>query len=227
MADMRATAWPEYGRAFDVRYGQTGSVALDKLRIREGSERFANEIEVLSLRHLSPRRAPSRDAPAPREVERFDDRLGRLWHEASGQFNYIPVRSSAYLNWRYADPRAGRFSLLVVEEADGLAGYTVARMSHGRGYLCDILARPDRLDVADALIGAAIDRLRAARVDAVECWLPRHHPYKELLRQHGFLHRKRVVEVTYGAFRAPEDAQQFLREPRAAIHFTSGDSDLV
>lgn len=225
MADMRRFAWPTFYKVFDMRIGQTGRVALDKLRRREGSQDFGNQIEVL-VHDLEARTPARKTGWAIRDIPRFDERIDDFWRAASTPFRFILVRTSELLNWRY-DPRAGRFAIKVAELDGTILGYVVASISHEKGHIADLLVLPDRLDVAASLVESAVGHCSNAGASKIECWLPTNHPYREVLRDAGFTHRKRTVPLTYGAFRAPEDDLAFLSEPDAALHYVSGDLDVV
>jgi hypothetical protein len=161
-------------------------------------------------------------------VPQFDDRADALWDAASPQFRLLVARRHAYLNWRYADPRAGRFTIKIAELDGRMLGYAVSRLSYGRGFLSDIFALPGRIDVVRSLVASAIADLRAAGAQQVECWLPEHHPYWEALNHYPFDHKRRTVD--YRAAPANEYLGRiivpFLDDPRAPIHVTMGDSDV-
>ena len=226
MAELRAFAWPTFYKVFDMRVGQTQHTALRTLSKREGSLAIANEVEVLT--HV-----PVGGAASTRHVDwavcglaRFDERVDQFWREASKPFRFILSRSRDYLNWRY-DPRGGNYTTKAAERDGRLLGYTVLGISNGKGHIADLLALPGRADVVASLVSAALAYFSDEQVSKIECWLPAHHPYREVMRELGFRQRKRTVHMTYGAFRASEEDVAFLSDPEAALHFVSGDLDLV
>ena len=162
-----------------------------------------------------------------RRVDSFDERFERFWDEASAPFVFIVERTPAYLNWRYADPRAGSFTILVAEDDNRVLGYLVLQRSYGKGYIADLLALPGRLDVAASLAQSALVRFRDAGVSTVECWSPRHHPYRPVLRRAGFLCKHRNVSLHPLPGRGLPERLALVDDPRAAIHVAIGDTDLV
>jgi GNAT superfamily N-acetyltransferase len=167
-----------------------------------------------------------------REVEAFDERTDVLWHEASRQFDFVMVRDQAYLSWRYADKRAGDFTILHAEDEKGarLLGYAVycTDRTGARGYVADLLVVPDRLDVAAALTRDALARLRRAGAEDAELWLPERHPYRAVLEDAGFVLRRRKEVTAYRVTSARFETQlACLSEPDVALHFTLGDMDRV
>lgn len=230
----------------DIQFGvQSPHPALQRIRKRVSSGVYdiANELQAMSLA-LRPRPGedagdtqqasdPPRAAAARAAVswdivaaERFDKRIDDFWRRAAQPFDFIVVRTEAYMNWRYADPRAGRFAIRLAEEDDELLGYAVLRISHGKGYIADMLALPGRLDVVRSLIDDAVPQLWELGAFRVDCWLPAVHPYQTPLREAGFTFRKRPAELDVNLREMDIDVE-FLAEPDAAIHVVAGDTDLV
>lgn len=145
--------------------------------------------------------------------------------KASAAFDFIGSRRADYLNWRYADRRAGNFTLTLARTPDNILGFSVLGVSRGRALVADLLALPGRADVAASLIADSIRSARAAGAAAIECRLPRRHPYRQLLRRAGFF-RSTYAACFFEPVGVPEDAIAFLDDPGASVHFTLGDSDI-
>ena len=161
-------------------------------------------------------------------LERFDDRIEELFEEAAQPFDFLVIRSRDYLNWRYCEPAAGRFTVRVAEENGRLLGYLVFRIAEGEGYVADLLALPGRTDVVRSLIEDALHLLREAAVAQVTCWMISRHPYNGILQRYGFIDSGRHVE--FGCFTMDPDSTlvDFLfDDPDARIHLTHGDSDWI
>lgn len=205
------------------------ATALSRFRPRRGQ---SLQHAARSLRLLTQGlRGPGRNGVTPAEarswsvraVETFDDRIDPFWDEARSAFDYVMTRDAAYLNWRYCDPRAGKYTVFLAEEGRSLLGYAAVQVSRERGFLSDALVLPERLDVLDALVGAALGHLREAGVDLALAWLPAHHSYHPVLRRHGFLVRPtRTRELAYNILGdRPEEDFTFLSDPRTRVHFTA------
>jgi hypothetical protein len=160
-----------------------------------------------------------------RSVACFDDRCDAFFARAAEPFDFIIERSQEYMNWRYADPRAGLFSIRFAEEGSELRGYAVVRRSHGRGYIADLLALPGRLDIAAALLDDALSLLAAADVSTIDCWLPFHHPYRPLLLERGFLLKRELGFDIY--LHNPALDIRYLADQDTPVHVSAGDTDLV
>jgi hypothetical protein len=165
-----------------------------------------------------------------RSVETFDERVDALCEEAARPFDFMLKRDREFLTWRY-DRRGGDFTIEIAEDAGELAGYAVlcTDIERERGYIADILALPDRDDVAQALVTDALAWGRRAGLKTLVCWLPERHPYRHVLDGSGFVLRR--LKTTMG-YRAPGTAMpaeelKFLAAPDARIHFMLGDTDTV
>jgi GNAT superfamily N-acetyltransferase len=215
---------------FDLMMGGMGrNPAVLRLRERIPQERvrFANEVVLLRVEGDAP---ASVVAPADVNIEpvtTFDQRFDDLWAQAVADFDFTVVRDSRYLNWRYGDPRAGCFTTWAAVEAGTVIGFVVQRVSHGRGYIADLLARPRRVDVVGALVGHALENLRDQGVSRVEAWSTAHHFYNVALMDCGFVAAKRPVAIDYRALRVPADTLDVLRDPHGRVHVAIGDTDLV
>lgn len=162
-----------------------------------------------------------------REVKCFDDRTDEFAADAVGVFEMIVLRTQHSLNWRYADPRAGAYSIFVAEEADQMVGYAITRSSADRGYIADLLARPGRIDAVRALLATAQRRFAEVGVSTAQVWTFVHHPYQLALSEAGFNTKRRTWLVRARPRGQHIDTVSFRDDPRALVHLTSGDCGVV
>jgi GNAT superfamily N-acetyltransferase len=202
--------------------------ALDRAEVRT----IANQIQALVWqRERSP--APNVWARASLTVGQataFDQRFDAFGAAAAEPFDFLCTRDSNVLNWRYADPRAGRFAIHVCEEGTRVLGFAASSLPHnGRAAIADLLALPGRVDVVGELLATAIAKLVEAGASKIEAWLPTHHPYQSLFLEQGFRRRNRAVSFLLRPATEYEASldMSFRSDPRAAIHISLGDSDLV
>ncbi len=160
-------------------------------------------------------------------VDRFDGRFDTFAPTASRPFDFVVARSRAYLNWRYADTRGGRFRIRVASAGDAIQGYAVTARTGDRGVIADLLTLPGRLDVAHALVDDALDSLAETGAVSVMTWLPTRHPYTGVLRRWGFTSARRRVDYRYQPLSTSASELQFLRDRDARLHVMPGDSDYV
>ncbi len=220
-------------RNFALHFEPTsGHPALLHMGQKSGSAARSQLAQRVEARVLRVGRFVSRNETdqhwSVRDVVEFDRRSDALWDVASKPFRVIVARRAAYLNWRYADPRAGKYAIKIAEYEGQLLGYAVSRLSHGRGSLADLLALPGRIDVVRSLVAESVGSLRAQGVSEIECWLPEHHPYWEALSHYSFDHKRRSIDYRIAPAKEYESliTIPFREDPKAPIHITMGDSDL-
>lgn len=219
-----------HDQACDIQFGvRSPHPAYHKVRKRlSGPQTIANELQALSV-DLQGAAAPTTGTSSGlkvHQIEAFDERIDQFWHVASERYDLIIQKTAEYLNWRYADPRAGAFSILLAEEANEILGYAVLRSSRGKGYIADMLALPGRSHVVRELIVSALTYFHDLGAARVDCWLPSVHPYQTVLRKAGFAFRNTPTAVeTY--VHNPDIDLSFLSNPNAAVHICAGDTDLI
>jgi GNAT superfamily N-acetyltransferase len=156
--------------------------------------------------------------------ERFDDRVGPFWEEAARPYELISAHDVDFLNWRYCDPRAGRWTVHTAEEDGRLLGYITYRISNSWAYVGGLLALPDRLDVVESLLEEMMRLLHRRGVPAVQCWTVPNHPYLPVMSGLGMDKKRRHLRFT---IHAAGDDFSGLEDPAAAVHIVAGDTDLV
>ena len=219
-----------YDAYFTTGSGHPANRHIERRIGKSKEARLANRVEAWVRTSTAPAARPSTpSAWKIRHVDRFDERADGLWAVASEPFELAVVRRADYLNWRYADNRGGRFAIHVAEEGEALLGYVVLRMSFGRGYVVDLFALPERLDVVSSLIGQGVAWLSSRGASTIECWLPGRHPYWRILRDYGFLHRRKTVNFSVRPALEYESVYEmaFVHDREAALHVTMGDCDLI
>jgi hypothetical protein len=230
MSAMRVYAQELRDKSFDMYmgYGSDTPGLRNLRRYRVPSARFSRTIDVLVCDpELVENAEESTTSWTVRAVDSFDERADTLWSKAQSQFLFGIVRSSAHLNWRYADPRAGDYVVLAAEEDRCWLGYVVLRAADNAGYIADLLALPDRLDVAESLLAAAVAHFRAAGQRRVECWSSGYSVYRWAQDRTGFNRLRRTIDIVYRPTRVSPEDVAFLKDPKASVHITAGDTDLV
>jgi GNAT superfamily N-acetyltransferase len=198
-----------------------------KVRVNRAPRKLLSSLAMFARWFAIERTSRSKGTVSIRAATEFDDRANDLFEQVASSFDFIFVRDRVLLNWRYADRRAGDFTIRLAEEGDRLIGYTVLRSMNGTGYIADILALPARNDAVDALLDDAVEQLRQASVRTVECWLFGNHPYVPALQRAGFLGRRKKAQPTYEAVGIPEEQVSFLGDSGSVVHFTVGEMDYV
>lgn len=161
------------------------------------------------------------------DLEGFDDRTDAVWDEAKTGFDFAVQRTHDYLNWRYADPRSGRFDIRAAVDGHELVGYCVTKTQAEPAEVVDLLVRPGRLDAVGALVSDAVTRIRNHGDADIHLWLPTVHPYQATIRALGFYDSGRDPSLHYSTAVMTSEELAFLRDPALAVHITQGDSDFT
>lgn len=163
-----------------------------------------------------------------RTIERFDERFDAFVDRASEEFDLIQVRDCEFLNWRYADDRAGQFTIRVAEDDGEVLGYLAIRTGRSSTDIADLLVLPGRLDVAHALIRDAVELSRRTGSSAIRSWMISGHPYEPLLGDIGFVRVRTSTKPVFHANPRTDAAElAFLAEPTTRVHLMLGDSDHI
>jgi hypothetical protein len=84
-------------------------------------------------------------------VERADGRFDDLWQRAVTQYAIVGERTSAYLNWRYADHSTNRYRFFCLLNTNRLDGYIAFRTDRNSALVEDLFA-VDMTETADRLL---------------------------------------------------------------------------
>jgi hypothetical protein len=196
------------------------------------SGRLPAPIAALRLRALSRlARFSAREHRGPpdcslRPIETFDDRFDAFCASATAPFDFVPERTQGFLNWRYADPRAGEFTIRIAERGGELLGYVVFIDRDDTTHIADVLVAPGEPATLGALLDEVTRHARAAGSMAVSGWLAEHHPYRAAFRSRGFVPLG-GTSIVYRPVAMPAEELAFLERSDAAMHFTYGDTDFI
>jgi hypothetical protein len=176
-----------------------------------------------------PRKGPGFEVS---NLDRFGEETDVFWGKIKDSYSFIAERSSSYLNWRFRDPRGGRYIVKQAVDGEGLVGYVVSRINSYRadypvGYIVDLCTLPGRLDAADALLSDSVDYLDGQGINVINSWMVKGHPYERVLKRHGFLETRKVVSVSATPGNLGEEFKNFSNAPADRLLFQYGDSDWI
>lgn len=142
--------------------------------------------EMGSLAHLFKRDCEKR-AHGCRQIDRFDGRFDALFDRIVSRFTFIVIKDQHWMNWRLVDRPDRRYTCMVLERGDDLAGYVVLKEFDDKDFrkthIMDIQAEDD--EAALELIAAA-ESFAAGR-DELNLYTTERNPYQRLFEQRGFL----------------------------------------
>jgi len=154
----------------------------------------------------------------------FDERADRLWELTRDAFEFSVVRDSAYLNWRYCDPRAGIYRVRIAVDGGELAGFVVTTTIDGQTRIVDLFAMPGDEEALRALIEDALDHARSESANSLAVLIPRVHPYRQTYLRHGFITWSQMEGVGFNHRNLW--ALDFLaNDSNARLNIAFGDSD--
>jgi hypothetical protein len=162
-----------------------------------------------------------------RRVDRFDERGDQLWERFHPQFQLARQRGSAWLNWRYLDPRAGRIAVIGAFEDDDLVGYVAFRDRRPQATILDLVVDPAQPDVGITLMNQIVGETSARGASSVLCVLPPGHPSEASLRATGFVPTRESRTLHFGRTRhahVPEIIE-VAEDVTASIHVMLGEFD--
>jgi hypothetical protein len=169
------------------------------------------------------------------EIGNFDERIEDFWLEVSAGYDFIVERRREFLNWRYNDARSGGYVVMQAEDAGRVVGYSALKVNryvpeHPTGFLCDLIALPNRPDALDLLVADAVRRCDEAGVNLMCCAVPKGHPSARALGRHGFLNSRMELPVFFGLKHLDSDIETAERIRAVApgrMHFSLGDLDTL
>ena len=163
-------------------------------------------------------------------VEDFDERMDEFWDTISKHYEFIMFRDREYLNWRYCDPRAGKFRVTEAIEGNRILGFCATYVNididdYPIGYIADILTLPERLDVSEALLSEAMDEFRENGVNIVNCQVIKDHPNERILQKRGFIDSRIKLHLFYNFYKPVDDLKKLENVSPEKVHFMYGDID--
>ena len=127
-----------------------------------------------------------------KQVNIFDDTTDEFWNNIKDHYNFIIERKQEYMNWRFIDPRAGKFRVTLAEEDGKVVGYSILRVNryepeNVKGNIADVLASPNRLDVVDSLLNEVVNYFDDQNINMSRCYCFENHPYQRIYQKYGFV----------------------------------------
>jgi len=178
-------------------------------------------------RKLAPKASESKIEVYP--ITLFEQDVDELWAKASTEFDFVVVRNSTYLNWRYCDRRAGEYTVFGARDGDELAGYIVLATNstpdgYPMGYIVDLFTLPSRPDATDALLNKATETFDEQGINIITVLSNSSSPYKKNLYRAGFLDSLVRYNLWYSSF---DETSDLSKKKLDVTHFQFGDRDTL
>ncbi len=121
-------------------------------------------------------------------TERADDRFDELWRRSVDRYPIAGERTSAYLNWRYADHATNRYRFFCLLREGQLIGY-IAFSTRNNSALVDDLFGLDMTETADRLLLQFAWQMRKERCATVFVVYGGNSAFEKRLPTLGFIRR--------------------------------------
>ena len=163
-------------------------------------------------------------------VDVFDERIDGFWKRAREQYSFIVERNKKYLNWRYCDPRSGKYVVYIVKKHDEITGYMVVKINkyfkeYPVGFVIDLLTLPKEFDSVEILLKKAIDYFDENKVNIINYLIVKNHPYLKIASEHGFLDSRVNIHKFYNPLELAEEMNDLSKTSPAEVFFSWGDHD--
>lgn len=165
------------------------------------------------------------------DTNQFPPEMDNMWEEIREKYDFISERTQKSLNRKYCDPRNKASKIMIARKDKQVLGYCVLRINgyndeYPVGYIVDLVALPDRLDVAKSLIAKGLEFFKENNVNIVNYQIPEMHPYVNVFKRIGFVDSRVRLHVFY----VPNDDTKILhdkiKDPKKVM-ITWGDHDTL
>lgn len=182
------------------------------------------------IRNFFTYQKPSVDNIEISEIKSFDEDVDNFWRKASEEYDFIVERNRDYLNWRYCNPQAGRFTIKKAEEEGNFVGYAVLKISNQLkdypvGFVVDLLTLKSRQDVVDALISDAIEYFISEGINIINYLTIKNHQYEKAFKKKGFLDSRIKFHLFYKLLDIEDKIRKLKDSSADRILFSWGDHD--
>jgi hypothetical protein len=164
----------------------------------------------------------------------FDERADDLWDQVYDPAKIALVRNADYLNWRYFQNPSRDYRVISFTKDADLLGYVVLRCMEQfglrGGMITDLIARPEREDVVQALLDAASEHFLAQGMDLIACLSHGDAGLVSLLKRNTFLLPPKQMAFKqwyFGGRVNSDDISQSLMDDPENWYLTFGDTDII
>jgi hypothetical protein len=95
------------------------------------------------------------------------------------------------------------------------------------GKIVDLLALPNRPDVADALVADAVNHFTKNNINFISCLAIKNHPYEAIFKRNGFIIKGEKIHLFYKDCGEAEERRKLEIVAPSRMHFAYGDYDAI
>jgi GNAT superfamily N-acetyltransferase len=165
------------------------------------------------------------------EIKIFDSRINGFWSTIKEEYDFIFKKTEDILNWRYFDPRGGKYIVKIAEKDGEIVGYIVTSSKYNReyqvGYIVELLSLSEYPYLKNMLIKDALNYFVKKKINIIRILAVSNNTVEKILRKHFFIKGKPLY-LTY----TRETNNEFYIRARGLlvpdrIHFSYGDFDYI
>jgi len=166
------------------------------------------------------------------QIDKFDEDINKFFNEAISYHNYIVVKDSTYLNWRYCDPRGGKHIIYKAAQDGVTLGFIVMelRKTHDgyNGTIAELLALPGKPEVARSLLRTSCKYFDDEGGNVLNYGVIKGHPYQNISKRFGFLDTSIISKMeTIGRFKEIMNEYEKLKTvPPNKVYMNFGEAFL-
>ena len=163
------------------------------------------------------------------EISKFDDDVNRFYEQIRLNYDFIIEKNQGYLNWRYCDPRGGKYIIYKAVRDGKFLGFVVLELrKSGNGFagsIADLMVLPGEDEVVKAFFKTACDYFDELGVNAINYGVVKGHPYQRISSRFGFLDSSMISKMlTLCRFEQIESEYDLLKSSSSdKIFFNLGD----
>jgi hypothetical protein len=162
-------------------------------------------------------------------IKSFDHQFDELCSNLLEAHCFIVKRDMDYLNWRYIDLRAGKYTIITAIEEGRSVGFIVLSTNMTRnyyrvGYVVDLLCQTGRLDIASILVEKSLKYLDSEKINIISILMVKGYPYEKILHKHGFINSRVDPYLFYYETGITNDTKNLSDHPNST-YFSYGDID--
>lgn len=167
-----------------------------------------------------------------RKINYFDEKIINFWEKSSSSYNFMMEATPEYLNWRYCDPRGGKYSIYIYEKNEKIQGYIVLRINrmdpnYSEGYIVELSALKNE-HVINSLIAKVDQFFEENNVNLVNVLAVEKSKLEKSLKKNGWIVNPIHIVIFYGIKDLDEeDLTLFISSDPDQINFQYGTTDWI
>lgn len=167
-----------------------------------------------------------------KKITKFDDMIEPFWDQIKDEYDFILEKTSAFLNWRYCDRRAGKYEIYVAEENGAILGLMILRINrykkeYPEGYIMELLTLPRSKEIADTLLSEAVEHFDREKINVIYATVVKDHSLEKYYYRHGFLNSRYKTFVGINPSNLGKELDTFMNAPHSRLNYQYDLSDTI